>query len=343
MLLLDRNRPMEGEPLLRSTLEGFLQHFGRDHPHTLAALSDLGTALYSAGRKVEAQAPLREAWEGRRVVLGEAHLRTLASAHNFGVLEMDLRRFDEALPLLQAAWEGRLQRLGPSHPRTLASAAKLATLLQQQRDPEAVVVLRSLWEGFTLELGGAHPKAVIAARRLATWLVRHSFFEEAEAVLHHALAEAQAVPPEEEGEEQATMLRNALLDPGFTPDTWRELLASTARRPSAVDVLSGDLEDLQRCQAALAADTNQQEASASQEATEAKQLQCSSATEAIGPLFLPKAEQAAETRQVAAADAASGAAPEAHQGTRQLDSCSEGLPPSKYRRLDLGQVERSDT
>ena len=49
------------------------------------------------------------------------------------------------------------------------------------------------------------------------------------------------------------MLRDALLDPSFTADGWRNLLATTAMRPSAVEVLVHDLEELQSHRAAAVA------------------------------------------------------------------------------------------
>ncbi|CAK9007313.1 Nephrocystin-3 [Durusdinium trenchii] len=260
LLLLARERPKEGETLLRSALEGFQKQLGESHPQVLSTAADLGTALYSAGRKEEALIPLRLALEGRRKLLGPEHLRSLASAHNLGVALADLHEIDEAKKLLQASWQGRAQKLGATHFRTMASGKRLLPLLQGDEEALAAQVLRSLWEGETVNLGASHPRAVQAARRLAQWLARRQLLFEAEAVLAHALAEAEAAEEAEaevstsaasederapSEERAARFLQSTLLGSSFSPATCLAKLAAAQRRPSPCKVLSADLQDLQ--------------------------------------------------------------------------------------------------
>eukprot|EP00434_Breviolum_minutum_P009721 symbB.v1.2.008557.t3/scaffold511.1/size325556/4 len=264
LLLLARERPKEGEQLLRCALEGFQKQLGESHPQALSTAADLGTALFAAGRKEESLIPLRAALEGRQKLLGTDHLRSLASAHNLGVALADLHEVEEAKKLLQAAWQGRAHKLGPDHFRTLASAKRLLPLLQEA-DEEALAAqaLRSVWEGETANLGASHPNAVQAARKLAQWLARRQLLFEAEAVLAHALASAQAEETQraiEEAEstsagasederpcdERATrLLQSALLGSSFNPANCLAKLAAAQQRPSPSKVLSADLQDLQ--------------------------------------------------------------------------------------------------
>eukprot|EP00913_Durusdinium_trenchii_P002256 g2083.t3 len=263
LLLLARERPKEGETLLRSALEGFQKQLGESHPQVLSTAADLGTALYSAGRKddaaqEEALIPLRLALEGRRKLLGPEHLRSLASAHNLGdarrgggerreaVALADLHEIDEAKKLLQASWQGRAQKLGATHFRTMASGKRLLPLLQGDEEALAAQVLRSLWEGETVNLGASHPRAaptpappetsggpVQAARRLAQWLARRQLLFEAEAVLAHALAEAEAAE-----EAEAEVSTSAASEDGC----WN-VHAQRRGRASRASLVRQDLQD----------------------------------------------------------------------------------------------------
>lgn len=137
----------------------------------------------------------------------------------------------------------------------------------QGPDEEALAAqaLRSVWEGETAYLGASHPKAVQAARKLAQWLARRQLLFEAEAVLAHALASAQAEEAQraaEEAEAESTsagasederpcderaarLLQSALLGPSFSPANCLAKLAAAQQRPSPSKVLSADLQDLQ--------------------------------------------------------------------------------------------------
>ena len=73
-------------PFLRRALEGYERTLGRDHPHTLLSVNNLGALLKAQGKLNLAEPFLRRALEGRERTLGLDHPGTLLSANSLRVL-----------------------------------------------------------------------------------------------------------------------------------------------------------------------------------------------------------------------------------------------------------------
>jgi hypothetical protein len=55
---------------------------GKDHPNTLASMTNLASSLSEQGKYVEAESMFRQTLQLRETVLGKDHLNTLASMMN---------------------------------------------------------------------------------------------------------------------------------------------------------------------------------------------------------------------------------------------------------------------
>ncbi len=70
----------------RRALEGRQRTIGRDHPDTLASVSNLGALLQEQGKLSLAEPYFRRALEGKERTMGPDHPDTLLSVGNIGSL-----------------------------------------------------------------------------------------------------------------------------------------------------------------------------------------------------------------------------------------------------------------
>ena len=84
-----------------------LQHFGRSHPLTLTALSNLGVLLFNSGDRERGVQLIRQVWENHRDSLGDQHPDTIHCLSNLALMLHRVERTVEALPL-------RVRRLSAS-------------------------------------------------------------------------------------------------------------------------------------------------------------------------------------------------------------------------------------
>eukprot|EP00438_Fugacium_kawagutii_P031510 Skav207598 [mRNA] locus=scaffold2450:139174:146805:+ [translate_table: standard] len=210
--LLAPTWPLEAEPLLREALEGLDELKGEDlgeaEPLARRAwevlnIRDLFVPVLTWAccylhENEESLIPLRLSFEGRQKLLGPEHLRSLASAHNLGVALAELHEVDEAKKLLLVA-------------DSVAKSCTSRNQLPTSRDRQAA------WEGRAQKLGAVHFRTLASAKRL---LPRQLLFE-AEAVLAHALALAQAWEIcAEEAQRAAEEAEAESTSAGASEDSW---------------------------------------------------------------------------------------------------------------------------
>jgi Tfp pilus assembly protein PilF len=97
----------EAEAMHRRALEGSEKMLGREHPHTLTSLNNLGSVLSKQGKYEEAEAMHRRALEGYEKVLGREHPHTLTSLNNLGSVLSRQGKYDEAEAMYQRAFKAR--------------------------------------------------------------------------------------------------------------------------------------------------------------------------------------------------------------------------------------------
>jgi tetratricopeptide (TPR) repeat protein len=76
---------------------------GKEHPHTLTVINNLGFLYESQGRYREAEEYYKRALTLRKKILGEDHPDTLTSINNLAFLYQSQGRHREADPLYKEA------------------------------------------------------------------------------------------------------------------------------------------------------------------------------------------------------------------------------------------------
>ncbi|KAJ4179575.1 hypothetical protein NW767_014587 [Fusarium falciforme] len=153
-----RGRYEEAEQVTRRALEGREKVLGREHPHTLTSVNNLGLVLQSQGKYEEAEQMHRRALEASEKVLGREHPDTLTSVGNLGSVLQHQGKYEEAEPMNRRALEGYEKVLGREHPDTLTSINNLAYLLHRQaRFSDAGELYERACSGYVEALGSDHP------------------------------------------------------------------------------------------------------------------------------------------------------------------------------------------
>ena len=185
-LLSDGRYNEAKKPLLR-VMEGREKALGKEHPDTLASVSDLALVLRYQGKYEAAEEMNRRALEGREKALGKEHLDTLTSVSNLaGVLQYQ-GKYEAAEKMNQRALEGREKALGKEHPDTLTSVSNLAGVLQYQGKYEAAEKMnRRALEGTEKALGKEHPDTLTSVYCLAFLLHQQQQYEAASVLYQRA-------------------------------------------------------------------------------------------------------------------------------------------------------------
>jgi tetratricopeptide (TPR) repeat protein len=153
---------------------------GREHPETLASMTDLARALRLQGKPDDAGKLHEQALEIRRRILGPEHRDTLMSMHHIANCLWTQKRHDEACKLFEQALEIQRRVLGPEHTDTLQSMSNVASLLSLQGKMDEAGKLHDQ----TLEiqrrvLGPEHPSTLYTMNNLAEMLMMRGKFHEA--------------------------------------------------------------------------------------------------------------------------------------------------------------------
>ncbi|KAK2024242.1 TPR-like protein [Colletotrichum zoysiae] len=176
------------EQIYRQALEGREKTLGKDHPHTLGSLNNLGLVLSAQGKHKEAEQIHRQALEGKEKTLGKYHPGTLTSLNNLGIGLLDQGKHKEAEQILRQALEGEEKTLGKDHPATLISLDNLGLVLSAQgKHEEAEQIHRQALEGREKTLGKYHPGTLTSLNNLSLVLSNQGKRKEAEQILRQAL------------------------------------------------------------------------------------------------------------------------------------------------------------
>jgi hypothetical protein len=112
---------------------------GREHPSTLATMSNLAQVLDHQGKYEEAEAMNRQTLALKESVLGREHPSTLTSIHCLAHLLAQLRCYPESLALYERACAGYHIVFGDNHPTTRICRQHYATArvdaTQNERTP----------------------------------------------------------------------------------------------------------------------------------------------------------------------------------------------------------------
>src|SRR4029077_2870573 len=103
VLLQQRDRPAEAEPLYREAAEIGERLWGADNEDTLTASFNLATVQRDLGRAEQAEQRMGELLPRFRRVFGDAHVKTATVVHHLGCIYDRNGKWPEALPLVEEA------------------------------------------------------------------------------------------------------------------------------------------------------------------------------------------------------------------------------------------------
>jgi tetratricopeptide (TPR) repeat protein len=161
---------------------------GKEHPSTLASMSNLANALWCQGKYGEVEEMQRLVLKGREKVLGGEHPNTLMSMNNLAVALGSRGRCEEAEEMHRLVLKGREKVLGKEHLDTLMSMHNLATVLEcQGKYEKAEEMHRRALRVMEKVPGKEHPDTLMSMNNLALVLVGQGRYEEAEELYQQVL------------------------------------------------------------------------------------------------------------------------------------------------------------
>ncbi|KAH0538559.1 hypothetical protein FGG08_004847 [Glutinoglossum americanum] len=167
---------------------------GKEHPHTLVALSKLALVLHSQGKYVAAEEMHRRALEGKAKALGKEHPDTLITLNNLALALDGQGKYEAAEEMHRRVLEGRAKTLGKEHPSTLTSLNNLASVFHSQGKYEtAEKMYRRVLEGEVKTLGKEHPDTLTTLNNLASVLGSQDKYEAAEEMHQRVLESREKV------------------------------------------------------------------------------------------------------------------------------------------------------
>jgi len=168
--------------------------YGREHPDSIATLSNL-TGLYSRrGQHAEAESLQSEVVELSHRVLGPDHPHTTLAKFNLCIVLCEQGKNTEAEPLLREVLEEQRRGLGEEAPDTLATMNSLALVLQEQgKLAEAAPILRTVLAAKRRTLGDDHPDTLATMTSLPILLMCSGHNAEAEVLFREVLDAKQRI------------------------------------------------------------------------------------------------------------------------------------------------------
>ncbi len=199
-------RYQEAEQMYRQAFELEEKILGREHPDTLASISNLATILQYQGKYKEAEQMHQEVFELREKVLDEEHPDTLDSMNSLASVLRHQGRYKEAEQMCLKVFELREKVLGEEHPDTLFSMSNLASALRHQgKYKEADQMHQKAFELKEKVLGEEHPATLASISRLASSLRHQKKYKEAAQMHQKALGLKEKVLGEEHPDTLASM------------------------------------------------------------------------------------------------------------------------------------------
>jgi len=188
-----------GNPLMATSCWGRIndwcgEHYGEDHPDTLASMHNLAAALGVVGSHGDAEILEKRVLARRQVVLRKGHPDTLASMNSLAQTLLALGDLDGAKRLHKK--EVRLCRevLGKDHPDTLTSMGNLASTLKAMGEYRCAKVCEEhVLARLQAVLEEDHPHTLTSMHNLAATLGDMDDHPGAKAYQVHVLARRQVV------------------------------------------------------------------------------------------------------------------------------------------------------
>ncbi len=190
----------KAETLCRRALEVW-DEYDPEFSITLEAAHNLGVVLCGKGEYEEAEKLLRRALDGNERLYGPEHPDTLATAHVLGKLFTDKGDYTQGGAFLNRALSGKERVLGIDHPHTLSSVNSLGNLLYRMGDlKDSEVLHRRAFETRVRVLGADHPDTLQSANNLGNLFYCKGDYEGAQAFFGRVLASREKTLGPEHGE-----------------------------------------------------------------------------------------------------------------------------------------------
>ncbi len=182
--LLEDQKSTEAVEVTRELIRLREAHFGPDHPGTLIAKSNLGTALNDVGEFEEAVAVLEENIRRGEVSLGPLHHTVRTSRGALIDALQNVGRVDEALTLSRRVLRDDIEIYGEDHPDVSVSMNNLATLLLHLKMfDEAHELTAEVHTRLERQIGPDHPRTLTALSNYGVALQEIGKMNEAAEVL----------------------------------------------------------------------------------------------------------------------------------------------------------------
>ncbi|MCA9272031.1 MAG: serine/threonine protein kinase [Phycisphaerales bacterium] len=161
--LLEDQKSAEAVEVARELVRLRETYSGPDHPGTLIAKGNLGTAFNDIGNFEESVKILEENIERGERVLGPLHHTVRTSRGALVDALQNLGRTEEALALSQKVLQDDITVFGYDHPDVSVSMNNLATMyLQHKKFDEAFELTGEVCERLERQLGPDHPRTLTA-------------------------------------------------------------------------------------------------------------------------------------------------------------------------------------
>ncbi len=188
LLLLEKARYAEAEPLIRRALEIDEASLGKNHPKVATDLNNLAKLLKATNRLADAEPLMIQALEIDEASVGQTHPKVATRLSNLAELLHATNRLTEAEPLMRRALEIDEASFDKNHPKVAIRLNNLAQLLQDtNRLAEAEPLMRRALEIDEASFGKNHPNVARDINNLATLLHDTNRLTEAEPLMRRAL------------------------------------------------------------------------------------------------------------------------------------------------------------
>ena len=188
VLLLEKARYAEAEPLIRRALEIDEARFGKDHPNVARDLNSLARVLQDTNRLTEAEPLMRRTLEIDEASFGKNHHNVVRDLNNLATLQQATNRLTEAEPLMRRALAIFDASFGKYRPNVAILLNNLAQLLHDtNRLTEAELLMRRALEIDGACFGRDHPNVARDLNNLARLLHDTNRLAEAEPLMRRAL------------------------------------------------------------------------------------------------------------------------------------------------------------
>jgi len=174
---------------LKRAVKNRRDQLGEHHCDTLAATSQLATALTHCGSFTQALELHQQAYDGLKDDCRSGDQAVLMARHNLGMCLLEMCRFEEALVHYQRVLTDRTRIDGPDHPRTLRTMNNLVLCLKRLgRLEEALPLSQRTLAVRKRTLGETHPDTLSAMHNHAQMLGLMKRQAEAQVLYEQTLA-----------------------------------------------------------------------------------------------------------------------------------------------------------